>query len=190
MTSTAKVRAFRLELVLAGALCIVLALFGDGRAQEKEAAPAPAAAADKAPDHKSQPQQQKPGWTVLCDNAGQRLSCKAIQTIVLAKTRQLLLSLAVSKPAAGADMTMLLQLPHGLYNPAGVTVAVDAAKAEKLEIQTCDAKGCYAGTPIKAAELAAMKAGEKLNVVFQDLKKQNITVPVPLKGFDEALKKL
>jgi invasion protein IalB len=134
--------------------------------------------------------QQPPGWTVRCDNAGQGLACKAIQTIVLAKTRQLLLSVSVSKPADGPDMTMLLQLPHGLFNPAGVTVAVDAAKPQTLDIQTCDNKGCYAGTPIKANEIAAMKSGQKLNVVFQDLKKQNITVPVPLKGFDEALKKL
>ena len=144
---------------------------------------APPAAAKEAP-------QQQPGWTVRCDNGPKGLVCKAIQTIVLAKTRQLLLSIAVSKPAEGSDMTMLLQLPHGLFNPAGVTVAIDAAKPQALDIQTCDVKGCYAGTPIKANELAAMKSGQKLNVVFQDLKKQNITVPVPLKGFDEALKKL
>ncbi len=125
-----------------------------------------------------------------CDNGAKGLACKAIQTIVLAKTRQLLLSVAVSKPADGPDLTMLLQLPHGLFNPAGITIAVDAAKPQALEIQTCDVKGCYAGTPIKAKELAAMKTGQTLNVVFQDLKKQNITVPVPLKGFDDALKKL
>ncbi len=155
-------------------------------AQDKKAAPAPATKA--AP--KADAAKQEPGWTVRCDNAGQGLACKAIQSIVLAKTRQLLLSVAVSKPATGSDMAMLLQLPHGLFNPAGVTVAIDAAAPQTLEIQTCDVKGCYAGTAIKADQLAAMKSGQKLNVVFQDLKKQKITVPVPLKGFDKALKML
>jgi invasion protein IalB len=116
--------------------------------------------------------------------------CKAIQTIVLAKTRQLLLSAAISKPAASGNAAMLLQLPHGLYNPAGVTVAIDAAQPETLLIQTCDAQGCYAGAAVTPDQLAAMKTGSNLNVVFQDLKKQKIMVPVPLKGFEEAFKKL
>ncbi len=85
---------------------------------------------------------------------------------------------------------MLIHLPHGLFNPAGVTLGVDDQKPEKLQIQTCDAKGCYAGAPITADRLAAMSKGKTLNVVFQDLKKKKITVPVPLKGFDVAYKKL
>lgn len=108
----------------------------------------------------------------------------------MAKTRQLLLAVSVNKPGGGKDGAMLIQLPHGLFNPAGITLAVDEQKAETLEIQTCDPKGCYAGAPITPERLAAMTKGTKLNVVFQDLKKQKITVPVPLKGFEEAYKKL
>jgi invasion protein IalB len=127
---------------------------------------------------------------VNCDNSGKGLECKASQTIVMAKTRQLLLAVSVSRPAGGKDGAMLIQLPHGLFNPAGVTLSVDDQKGEALQIQTCDAKGCYAGAPITPDRLAAMSKGIKLNVVFQDLKKQNITVPVPLKGFEDAYKKL
>ena len=125
-----------------------------------------------------------------CSNTGKGMECKAHQTIVMTKTRQLLLAVSVSKPAEGKDGAMLLHLPHGLFNPAGVTLAVDEPKAEVLQIQTCDAKGCYAGAPITPEKLAAMSKGTKLNVVFQDLKKQQITVPVPLKGFEDAYKKL
>lgn len=38
-------------------------------------------------------------------------------------------------------------------------------------------------------KIAAMSSDTKLNVVFQDLKKQNITVPLPLTGFADAFKK-
>ena len=71
---------------------------------------------------------------------------------------------------------MLLQLPHGLFNPAGLTVSVDGAAADTLQIQTCDANGCYAGLAVTAVKLAAMSKGTQLNDTFQDSKKQSITV--------------
>jgi len=127
---------------------------------------------------------------VQCANPGAKLACKAMQTIVIAKTRQLLLSVSVSRPADGKDLAMLVHLPHGLFNPAGVTMGVDDTSPETLPIQTCDAQGCYAGAPLTSAKLIAMTKGSKLNIAFQDLKKQTIKVPVPLKGLDEALTKL
>jgi invasion protein IalB len=190
MTATGLGCAFGRGPLLAAVMLVALAPFSMAVADQKKAPTTPAPAAGATAPKAEAPKQAPPGWTVRCDNAGQGLVCKAIQTIVLAKTRQLLLSAAVSKPSGSPDGALLLQLPHGLFNPAGVTVAVDAAKPEMLQIQTCDVKGCYAGMPVKPEQLAAMKTGTKLNVVFEDLKKQKITVPVPLKGFDEAFKKL
>lgn len=148
----------------------------------------PAAPAEPAAPAQAPP--KAPAWSVNCTNAGEGLACKAVQTIVLAQTRQLLLSISVSKSAADKSAALLLHLPHGLYIPARVTMSVDGGSLETLEIQTCDAKGCYAGAQVTAEKLGAMSKGEKLNIVFQDLKKQRITVPVPLKGFEDAYKKL
>ncbi len=44
--------------------------------------------------------------------------------------RTLLGSISVSKPTGGKNAAMLLHLPHGLFNPAGVTMGIDAAKRE------------------------------------------------------------
>ena len=101
-----------------------------------------------------------------------------------------MLSVSVSKSREGKNAAMLLHLPHGLFNPAGVAMGIDGAKPETLVIQTCDAKGCYAGAPLTPDKLAAMRKGTKFNVTFQNLKKQKIVVPVPLTGFAEAFKKL
>ncbi len=131
-----------------------------------------------------------PGWAVDCADGGAGLACKATQSIVMAKTHQLLLSISINKAAADRKSPMLLQLPHGLFLPAGVTVAVDGAPPIKLEIQTCDVSGCYAGSGLESDTIAAISKGSNLNVVFEDLKKQKITVPVPLAGFDAAYKKL
>ena len=127
---------------------------------------------------------------MACTNAGQGLTCKAIQTIVLPKTRQLLLSVSVSRPLEGENPALLLHLPHGLFNPAGVSVAIDDDKPETLQIQTCNAQGCYAGMAISPEKQESMLKGKKIEVIFQNLKKQSITVPVPLQGYAEVYKKL
>jgi invasion protein IalB len=164
-------------------------LAGAPSPQEKAPiAPAPPAASQSAEKQAAQKPAQP--WSVNCANTGQGLACKALQSIVLANTRQLLLSVSVSKSANDKTAAMLLHLPHGLFNPAGVTIAIDEEAPESLVIQTCDAKGCYAGNPLTPETLQLMTKGTKLNVVFQDLKKQKITVPVPLKGFEDAYKKL
>lgn len=163
-------------------------------AQEKAKTPAvpppasPAQAPAAAPS--AQPEPPAASSAVNCENAGNGLECKASHVIVTAQTRQLLVAVTVSKPAGGKDSAMLIRLPLGLFNPAGVMLAIDDQKAEKIEIQTCDASGCYAGAPIPPDRLATMMNGTNLNIVFQDLKKQNIGVPVPLKGFEDAFKKL
>jgi len=164
---------------------VLLSSSGPALAQQAKEKAAPAA-----PQAQGAPKGAVPGWTVRCNNPGQGLVCKAVQTVVLAKTRQLLISITVGKPADDGNAAMLLQLPLGLYNPAGVKVGIDDGAAETLAIQTCDAKGCYAGMAVTPEKQAAMIKGAKLNVVFQDLKKQSITVPVPLTGFDVAFKKL
>ena len=175
--------------LFATAALLSLAFVGVTSALEKKGK-APPATPQQAPQKAPQ---KAPGWSVRCTNPGKGLTCEATQTIVLGETREtrkLLLSVTVSKPTEGKNAVMLLRLPHRLFNPAGVTMGVDGAKAETLEIQTCDAKGCYAGGPVTPKKLAAMNTGAKLNVTFQNLKKQKIVVPVPLKGFAEAYKKL
>lgn len=84
----------------------------------------------------------------------------------------------------------MIQLPLGLFLPAGITLQLDGQKPEQLEVQTCDQKGCYVGSAISAKMLDAMKQGEKMTIAFQDLPKNKISVPVPLKGFAAAYQKV
>lgn len=149
----------------------------------RQAAPAAAPAAQDT-------KKATPGWTVRCADVGQGLVCKAVQSIALAKTRQLLVSVTVTKPVGDKKGTILLRVPLGIFNPAGVTMTVNDGTPETLPIQTCDAKGCYAGGPIAPENLAAMRKGATLKLVFQNLRKKAITVPVPLKGFEAAYAKL
>ncbi len=178
---TLRVMPDRAGLVILMLLAGIVGTSAQTTVEKPGAAPKPAAA-----EHQATPA----GWAVNCADGGQGLVCKASQSIVLTGTRQLLLSVSVSKPAADTFAPMLVQLPHGLFLPAGMTFSVDDAPPEKLEIQTCDAQGCYAGVGLAPDKIAAMGKGTNLNVTFNDLKKQKIVVPVPLKGFEAAFKKL
>ncbi len=129
-------------------------------------------------------------WEVQCAQGGAVPACKATQTIVVAETRQLLLAVSVSKAAADQNSPMLVHLPHGLFIPAGVTVGLDGGAADKLDVQTCDAQGCYAGVGLAPDKIAAISKGSQLKITFEDLKKQKIVVAVPLNGFQAAYKKL
>lgn len=167
-----------------------------------------------AQDVKAKGDQQAPsastqqGWAVNCVTHNSVMRCTAAQTIVVGASRQLLLRVTVSKapmdtktqtdakapndakaPADGSA-GMMIQLPHGLFNPAGISVRVDEHKAEVHPIQTCDPHGCYVGLPVTPDRLKALRAAGRLNVQFQDLSKNNVTVPVPLAGFGDAYGKL
>ena len=72
----------------------------------------------------------------------------------------------------------------------GIGFDIDGASAQKLELQTCDRGGCYASGPLTAEVLSAMQNGQKLNIVFQNMQKQPITLPMSLIGFTAAYQKL
>ena len=84
----------------------------------------------------------------------------------------------------------IVQLPLGLNLPAGAKLQVDDGKTSDLQIQTCEARGCYANVPIAPDMLAAMKSGKQLKVSFQNLAKETITIPMPLADFAAAYEKI
>ena len=83
-----------------------------------------------------------------------------------------------------------VQLPLGLNVPAGAKFQVDDGKAIDLPIQTCENSGCYASAAITPELLGALKSGKQLKVLFQNLAKETITVPMPLNDFAAAYDKI
>ena len=84
----------------------------------------------------------------------------------------------------------LVQLPLGLNLQAGAKFQVDDGKSIDLPIQTCENRGCYASFPIPADTLNALRSGKQLKIIFQDLGKEAITIPLPLADFAAAYDKI
>lgn len=112
------------------------------------------------------------------------------QTAVLTKTGQLVASMTVRVPSATNKPVMMIQTPVGLYLPAGIAVRIDDAAPVRLVVQTCDTKGCYAGEQISPQLLDAMKTGKRLSIIFQNLEKNDISVPMTLAQFAEAYQRI
>lgn len=173
------------------ALALTLSLSGHGQAQSAKAKnAAPATPAPAATD--GAPAPAPPGWAARCNSPGRSapLECAIEQTAVLTKTGQLIVLINVRVPAETRTPVALVQLPLGLNLPAGAKLQVDDGKTSDLQIQTCEARGCYANTPISPDMLAAMKSGKQLKVSFQNLAKETITIPMPLADFAAAYEKI
>jgi invasion protein IalB len=138
-----------------------------------------------------QPEPVRPApsaWVSRCASTTRHSvpECFIEQTAVLAKTGQLVVSMTVRLPPTIGRPVMVLQVPVGLYLPAGITFKIDDGAPTRLVVQTCDMKGCYAGDQIAPQLLQTMKSGKQFAVGFQNLTKQNITVPLTLTQFAEA----
>jgi len=84
----------------------------------------------------------------------------------------------------------LVQLPLGLNLQAGAKLQVDDGKSIDLPIQTCENSGCYASIPISPEMLNALRSGKQLKIIFQDLAKEAIAIPMPLTDFTAAYDKI
>ena len=133
-----------------------------------------------------------PGWAARCTSVSRNapLECAMEQTAVLSKTGQLVFLINIRVPTDTHAPVALVQLPLGLNLPDGAKLQVDDGNAINLPIQTCEARGCYASSPIAPEQLAALRTGKQLKVSFQNLGKETITIPMPQADFAAAYDKI
>lgn len=112
------------------------------------------------------------------------------QILTAENTGQHVMTVIIRTVDEGPGTSILLALPHGLYLPSGIAFQVDSGKSNSAPIQTSDAKGVYAVFPLSQAQFEAMKAGNRLKVSMQSVKRETITLAVSLLGFTAASKKI
>jgi invasion protein IalB len=112
------------------------------------------------------------------------------QSLFVQQTGQRLLTVAVRIPPDTKKPVLLLQLPLGIYLPAGATLQVGKDQAKAVPLQTCDQNGCIAEYPITDAEIAAMAKGADLTISMQNMKKEPVPFTMPILGFAGAYAKI
>lgn len=150
-------------------------------------APAQGAAPTAAPAHKI----VATNWAVNCRPPGaQAKTCGMVQNVIVAKTKQRVLTLTVRPQSKAGAYALVLTLPHGLFLPAGVQFRIDDEAPVKWVIQTSDANGSYAGGSLADPLLGALKKGGTLKVSFASATRKVVSVPISLSGFTAAFAKL
>ncbi len=155
--------------------------------QPKQPQPDQAAPTQPAPGEAAPPQ---PTWMVNCTNVPGGFDCRASLTLIIKKTGQHLLTLVVRTAPDAKKPVMLIQVPLGIYLPAGVTVQIGKEAGKRLPLQSCNQEGCLTEYPVTDAEVAALQQGADVGVSVQDLKKAPVTLQVPGLGFAAAYSKM
>ena len=138
------------------------------------------------------PAPAQPGWAARCSSASRDtpLECAMEQNAVLSKTGQLVVLVNIRVPGDTRAPIVLVQLPLGLNLQAGAKFQVDDGKSVDLPVQTCENRGCYASVPLSPEMVNALRSGKQLKIIFQDLAKETIAIPMPLADFAAAYDKI
>lgn len=131
-------------------------------------------------------------WVVRCERAeGSNMPkvCEVAQTLQIGNPQQNLTAQVVfGKLTRDAPLRLVLQLPVGVWLPAGATLTVgDGGKPIPVDFKFC-IRACIADvelTPQQAAALVSAKGGGSL--VFKDRNQAQVSLPISLKGLAPAL---
>ncbi len=131
-------------------------------------------------------------WSGRCVSDGRQLSadCTMIVRAFVGANRQVVGTASLRFPPDGAAPSLQVSVPLGIYLGAGIGFNIDGAAAQQLDLQTCDRNGCYGNGAVSPETLGAMQNGQKLNIVFQSMSKQAVTLEMSLVGFTAVYEKL
>ncbi len=129
-------------------------------------------------------------WSTECTGTTRRadaLTCTAVQSILIADTKQLLFQIKVVVPAGSDAPVMSLQGPLNVFLPGGFALSVDGADLAKVAVSNCNAHGCFGAFKLEPAMIDTLKSGESLRISFLSAPKASQFVETPLAGFTRAM---
>ena len=185
-----------LALLVAGGAALYLLTFDNPATAQtlpaKQAAQPDLAPARPVPEQPAKELDRPPAiWVVNCSDNRGTLDCRAAQQVVIKTTGQRLLAVAVRVPPDTKKPVLMLQVPLGVYLPAGASLQIGKDEAKTLPFKGCDQGGCVAEYAITEPEIAAMTKGSDLTVSVQNQNQQPaFTITVPVTGFAAAYAKV
>ena len=181
--------------LLAG--CTALALTGyplAGSAQTTKKAPATTAAPAASGPQRPVVTMNKlfKEWRMICERPqkAKQDQCYAVQNLVIKKTNQRLLNIAIGRLSSNDKIAAIVTFPLGISLPPGVAIKIDENKPIRFAIERCHAGGCVGAMAIDDKTLKSLKSGKQAKVSFRDPTRREIVVPVSLNGFTAAFKAL
>lgn len=124
-------------------------------------------------------------WTTQCsaENRRSSLNCTMEQRVLLKETGRQIARFVLQVAGESRSPSLLIHVGLGLSVREGIKLQVDDTGPIALDIQACDAGGCYAGMPVDEKFLEQLQKGESAVVRFVNMQKNEIAVPITLAGF-------
>lgn len=134
-------------------------------------------------------------WGVNCQPQANRkkLTCVLSQSILIAKTRQVFVSVSIHPTPAKtspAPYMATVRLPHGLALTSGIQFQIDKQKRGRLTVFTSSPQGVFARIGVTKKLLSSLKKGRQLKIFFQGRNGRKFTMSMSLKGFTAGFEKL
>lgn len=161
------------------ALVLAAALFGGT---------APALAQDAAAVRPAETTATYQDWLMRCVTpADQPQICEVVQTLQI-EGQGVVASIAVGRATPDSPLLIVIQVPQGVWLPAGITLKVsEAADPLLLDYKRC-AQICIAEATLDAVDVDGMKAAMAAgSFTFQDGAQRDVALPVSFNGFSAAL---
>lgn len=185
-----------LGVALAASAVLMVAGLLDMPAHAQQTQPAPSARPAPATSTVPAADTSQPGattatyqdWLMRCvTQADKARTCEVVQNLQV-QGQGVIASIAVGRPDPKASMSLVIQLPQGVWLPAGVKFQVsEKAKPLQLDYKRC-VQSCIAEVQLDATSVQALKsATEPGSFTFEDGARKSVTLPVSFKGFGPAL---
>lgn len=131
-------------------------------------------------------------WTMRCqkvdaEGAEARDVCEIAQAIRGNGDERVLAQLVIGRPDPDGSVRMVVQLPPGVWLPAGVYLESAEGDTISADYTRCT-QVCAAVTDLDQADIDALEdTTEPASLTFQDGARRPIALPVSLDGFTAAL---
>jgi invasion protein IalB len=131
-------------------------------------------------------------WTLRCKTmaADAARRCEMVQMLGDNETGQDVLLVAVGYPEGQTRPVAWIILPLGVLLPPGIGLKIDQSEPKGLPFRHCDTGGCATPWPLAETDIAALKQGSELMVIFKNIEGKSLGLPVSLSGFTAAFSRL
>ncbi len=117
--------------------------------------------------------------------------CRLTQTRLIKETGKRVLQVSIGPASPNGKLALVVEVPLGIFLPAGVAAKIDEGKQFPLALQTCIPRGCEAIMLIPDKKLREMKKGKNLLIGFKtDMRGETISIAASLKGITKGLRVL
>lgn len=130
-------------------------------------------------------------WTLRCSTSASsppQKSCDIEQLSHLENKEQPFSRVAIARPEKGKPVIVAVQVPVNVWLATGIRIEIgDKNAGPSVPFTRCGPAGCFASITLNDAAVQTFRAGTApATIVFANAGQQQVTIPLSLKGFNQA----